>query len=289
MEIILKNASFSIGILPDCGGSLSFFKWKEKDILRPCSAQETEANNSALFVMAPYSSFIANNCFTYFGITRKLSANSPVSKWAFHGDIWRSKAQVLLQSETQVQLKFIHTKETGFPFPYTFYLTYTLDEQGLRITFKLENNSALPLPYGFGVHPFFLKDKTTKIQYESSYLWYRGGDPIFGRPYIVPKEFDFHEKKSLPQENIDIGVSGWNGTATLDTQDYTVQIHTEGDFRHLILFSPKNKNFCCIEPTTHTPDAFNLAAKGIVGTGIQSLGPHETTQTIVQLYVKGQE
>ncbi len=287
MEITLKNTFFSVGILPEVGGALSFFKAQNTDILRPCSATETEANNSALFVMAPYSSFIANNTFTYFGITRKLFPNSPISKCALHGDIWRSKGEVVFQSSDKVQLKFIHTKDKGFPFPYTFYLTYSLNDQGLEISFKLENNSALPIPYGFGIHPFFVKDKSTKIMYNSTHVWYRGDDPILGHPYRVPKELDFNEAKSLPRENLDISVGGWNGTAQITTDRYAVQINTDSSFRHLILYSPKNKNFYCLEPTTHTPDAFNLASRGIVGTGIQSLGPHESTETSIQLYVKG--
>lgn len=287
MEIILKKADFQLGILPQIGGALSFFKYKEDDLLRHCSAQETEANNTALFPMLPYTSFIRDNHFPYFGITRHVKKNSPVSNFAIHGDVWRAQGEVVEQNENAVRLKFTHLKTSGFPFNYTAFVTYTLNENGLAITLKLENNSALPMPYGMGIHPFFLKDKSTKIQYNSSYLWYREGDPILGHPYVIPKNLDFQNLSPLPKEKTDISVSGWDGKAIIQNKNYQLEISADSNFRHLILCSHKSKDYFNLEPVTNTPDAFNLASQGIVGTGIQSLGPRESAQTTIQINVKG--
>lgn len=287
MQIVLKNNLFSVGILPDCGGSLSFFKRGTQDILRPASENETEANNTSLFVMLPYCSFIKNNHFPYFGITRNIQKNSGVSPFAIHGDIWRSKGEIVSQSETQVKLKFVHLKNQGFPFNYTAHVTYELFEEGLNISLQLENNSSLPMPYGMGIHPFFNRQRRTLLKYQSSHLWYREDDPIMGHPYTIPKELDFKDFKILPKGHTDISVSGWDGVATIQSDEFNLEIHSDLTFRHLNLFAPKNKKYFSVEPVTNTPDAFNLAALGIMGTGIQSLGPKETAQTKIQLYVKG--
>ena len=47
-------------------------------------------------------------------------------------------------------------------------------------------------------------------------------------------------------------------------------------FGHIVLYTPYHKNFFCLEPTTMANNAFNLASEGIIGTGIQSIGPNET-------------
>ncbi len=287
MQIILNNSIFSVGILPNCGGSLSFFKWQNTDILRPCRTEETEANNTSLFTMIPYTSFIQDNHFPYFGITRLLEQNSPINKNALHGDVWRHQTKILHQTQTEIQLEYQHTKNAGFPFNYTTIIIYRLGTTGLEIELNLKNDSALPMPYGWGIHPFFVKEKSTKIQFNATHLWYREGDPIMGHPYSVPKSLQFDSFRSLPTESTDISVSGWDNIAKIQTNMWQAILTAETSFRHLNLFVPHNKKFFCLEPVTNTPNAFNLAANGVVGTGIQSLGPHESTQTKIQLSVKG--
>ena len=66
-----------------------------------------------------------------------------------------------------------------------------------------------------------------------------------------------------------------------------IDIQADNTFRHLILYAPKGKDFFCLEPVTNTPDAFNLASQGIVGTGIQSLGPQQTVSGKIELIMKG--
>lgn len=287
MQLILKNNSFSVGILPNLGGALSFLKKGEQDILRPCFEDETEPKNTAMFVMLPYASFIRENHFPYFGITRTIKQKTKGNFLAMHGDIWHSQGEVIFQDSEKVELKFIHSKDSGFPFEYTAQVLYHLTESGLQITLKLTNNSNLPMPFGMGIHPFFIKDKKIKIQYNSTHLWYRDDDPIMGHPYEIPKEYNFNEPNTLPKNSTDISVSGWDGSALIENSTEQISLQADSNFRHLILYSPKNKNYFCLEPVTHTPDAFNLASRGIVGTGIQSLGPHESTETTITLNVKG--
>ena len=272
-QLTLKNEKLSVGILPECGGSLSFFKYQEKDILRPSDLNETEANNTSLFPMIPYTSFISDGHFPYFGITRNVPTNSPISKYPMHGDIWRSKLKVVDQSSTSVELQVVHKKSEGFPFDYTANVIYTLDGENLLVTLKLQNNTSLPMPYGLGLHPFFKLNKSTKIKYNAQNIWFRGGDPILGHPYVIPPALDFSKARSLPHTTLDISVDNWDGMAEIIDDSYTLKITADETFGHLIVHVPRGKNFFCLEPVSHTPDAFNLAAQGIVGTGIQSLGP----------------
>ncbi len=288
-QLILKNEKLSLGILPNCGGSLSFLKYKGKDILRPCDPNENEANNSSLFPMIPYTSFISDGHFPYFGITRTVPTNSSISKYPMHGDVWRSKLKVIKQSESSVELQLVHKKLEGFPYDYTTYVIYTLKENDLLITLKLQNDTPLPMPYGLGIHPFFKLDKSTMIQYNAQNIWFRGGDPILGHPYAIPPALDFSNARTIPHETIDISVDNWDSKATVFYENCTVKIQADETFTHLILHAPRGKDFFCLEPVSHTPDAFNLAAQGVVGTGIQSLGPKEKVSNTIIFSLKGNE
>ena len=108
--IEIKNDLLSIGILPETGGSFSYMKYKEQDVLRPSKIPESEANFSAMFPMLPYASFIQDGHFPYFGITRFVPKNTTFSKFPLHGDVWRSKLQVSSRDHTSVVLSYQHNK-----------------------------------------------------------------------------------------------------------------------------------------------------------------------------------
>lgn len=288
-QIILKNEKLSCGVLPNCGGALSFLKYKGEDVLRPASEDQVEANLASLFPMIPYVSFISDGHFPYFGITRTVPVNSPVSKYPMHGDFWRAQTKVLNQSITEVELQLVHKKKDGFPFDYSAGVIYTISDERLIITLKLHNDMALPIPYGFGVHPFFKLTPATRVQYNAQNIWFRGGDPILGHPYAIPPALDFSKARSLPHTTTDISVDNWDGVAEITGENYVLKITADESFGHLILHAPRGKDFFCLEPVSHTPDAFNLAAQGIVGTGIQSLGPKESVSNTITFSLKGEQ
>ena len=101
-QIILKNDKISLGILPDCGGSLSFFKYLEQDVLRATNESETNANQSSMFIMMPYTSFISDGKFPFFGITRSVPVNSNICQYPIHGDVWKQKTSLIHQDESSV-------------------------------------------------------------------------------------------------------------------------------------------------------------------------------------------
>ena len=131
--IEIQNQAFSVGVLPSVGGSLCFFKYNGIDILRLVPSDETDANQTALFPMVPYASFIQNGTFPYFGITRHVPKNSSINRFPIHGDLWCSNMIVEKESEDSVLLSYIHDKKEGFPFSYKAEVGYSLTAEKLVI------------------------------------------------------------------------------------------------------------------------------------------------------------
>ena len=287
--IEIKNDFLSIGVLPEIGGAFSYLKYHNTDILRPTKLTETNVNQTSLFPMIPYASFIQDGHFPYFGITRFVPKNCDFSKYPLHGDVWHSKLDILNYDSTHVSLSYHHDKNQGFPFSYSAQLEYRINQNNLQIIETIENTSILPMPYGMGIHPFFKRDADTVVYFEADKIWYRGDDPILGHPYTAPAHLNFKNGLPVPGNGINISFGSWNRTASIvyPTQKIKVDIMADSVFRHLILFAPKGKDFFCLEPVTNTPDAFNLASLGIVGTGIQSLGPHQTVSQKIEFILKG--
>ena len=287
--IEIRNSFLSIGILPEAGGALSFLKYNNIDILRSCKEDEKEANQTGMFPMLPYASFIQKGHFPYFGITRYVPKNCPFSQYPMHGDVWRKKLQVLDQTENSILLSCSHDKTEGFPFSYKAFIGYKLVENSLEIIQKLQNTSALPMPFGMGVHPFFKRDTDTLVKFDAPKIWFRGEDPILGHPYTAPSNLDFRTEKNIPANGANISFGSWTSSLniTYPSRGLAIEIQADNTFRHLIMYAPKGKDFFCLEPVTNTPDAFNLASLGIIGTGIQSLGPKQSSEGKIIFSVKG--
>lgn len=287
--IEIKNDFLSVGILPDAGGALSFLKYENTDILRSAKNDEIEANQTGMFPMLPYASFIQKGHFPYYGITRHVPKNCPFSQYPLHGDVWRKKLKIENQTETSVLLSCSHNKNEGFPFLYNAFVEYKLVDNTLEIVQKLKNISALPMPFGMGVHPFFKRDVDTLIQFDAPKVWFRGGDPILGHPYTAPSNLDFRIAKTIPANGANVSFGSWTGCFDIvyPSKNIALKIQADNTFRHLIMYAPKGKDFFCLEPVTNTPDAFNLASLGIIGTGIQSLGPKQTSNGKIVFSVKG--
>ena len=278
----LQNKNITLTITPDFGGAIQRFVFEGKDIFRPAAPNATSPQEQALFLMIPYCSYIKDGHFNYFGINRHVSPNQPANPTPIHGDVWQNKCQVEQQTPETITLSYTHSKEAGFPFDYKTTITYKLEKNSLHITLSIYNPSDLPMPCGMGVHPYFIQDRTALIKFNSSHIWHHQQDPIFDRPYPTPTQWNFAKGKKI-DEDFDTAFGGWDGVASITYPDkkLKIEITAHDIFHHLILYAPKGADFFCLEPVSNTPDAFNLAAYGVIGTGIQSVGAKQTlTKTI---------
>lgn len=289
-EIILSNNLLQVGILPELGASLSFMKYKGQDILRPMDTKNPslDSNSAAMFLMLPFCGRIRGGKFVYWGITRKMKKNQAGIADPIHGDGWKSKWSVLKKNDTSATLQMSHDKEEGFPFSYDAEVTYTLKNNELVIETKLTNASILPMPCGMGIHPFFIKTKDVELKFPSKMIWAHESDPIFDRPYATPEDWQFKDGKPLKNKIFDTCFGGFEGNAKIiyPQAGYTVEIDADEQYGHVVLYSPKGKGFVCLEPCTNASNAFNLAANGVIGTGIKSIGKDQSITGKVSLKIK---
>lgn len=291
-EIVLSAGQMKVGILPELGGSLSFLTYRGHDILRPIdlSKEKNEAIQSAMFLMLPYCGRIRGGSFTYWGILRKVAKNQVGFSDPIHGDGWKSVWQIIRQDDNAITIGMTHRKEDGgFPFNYQAEVNYTLSESGLQITISVTNPGPLPMPCGLGIHPFFPKEKDVVLDFKTQVVWSNESDPIFDQPYTTPDAWQFDGGKPLKNAVFDTCFGGFEEQAKVVYPDkgITIQMQTDALFHHVVLYAPKGKNFFCLEPTTCATNAFNLAAGGVIGTGIRSIGPGQTITGKITFNIQG--
>ena len=295
-EIILSNNYLSIGVVPELGAALSFLRYhknkKEIDILRPIDLKKgkLDANNAAMFPMLPYCGRIRGGSFTYWGILRKVPQNHPGIPDPIHGDGWKLNWTVVEQTNTSVKLSVSHDKsDVGFPFSYTAEITYQISDGNLTVDMTVQNPAPLPMPCGMGVHPFFVREKDVELNFKSQVVWSNESDPIFDEPYTTPSAWNFNGGKALKNAVFDTCFGGFEEQAQIvyPSKEITVDMTTTDIFHHVVLFAPKNKNFFSLEPCSNASNAFNLAADGVIGTGIRSIGPKQAISGRVTFKIQG--
>lgn len=295
-EYILKNNKIQIGVLPEVGASLSFFKYNQdnelKDILRPYekNTKGDDANNASMFPMIPFCGRIRGGGFVYFGITRKMAKNQAGIADPIHGDGWKSAWTVKEHDDTHIVLTLNHDKATGgYPFSYDAELIYTLNDNKFEVSVTVFNPATLPMPCGFGIHPFFVKTKEVELDFKTNMVWSNETDPIFDKPYETPTTWQFEGGRPLKNAVFDTCFDGFDGKASILYPDsgITVNITADNQFKHVVLYSPRGKSFFCLEPTSNASNAFNLAANGAIGTGMKSIGPGQSMTGKMALEING--
>lgn len=293
-EIVLSNEHLQVGILPQVGGSLSFLKYHKGDsvvdILRPADKGVTDPNNAAMFLMAPYCGRIRGGSFVYWGITRKVPRNQAGIADPIHGDAWKAVFEVVSCTPDRAELKMSHGRnEGGYPFSYDMTVVYALDGHRLTVRIELKNTMPLPIPCGMGVHPYFNKTKDVELDFKTKMVWSNWSDPIFDKPYVTPDTWQFEGGQPLKNAVFDTCFGGFNGEAKVNYPEKGVFVTISADpaFGHVVLYAPKGKGFFCLEPCTNAQNAFNLAAGGMVGTGIQSIGPNQTVTGDIVFDIQG--
>lgn len=280
--IQLKNEAIEIQINTSLGAALHRFSYHGQDVLRPATPQSSAPQQQSLFILLPYCSYIKDGRFNYFGINRHVPANEPNRPDPIHGDAWKAKWNEEKVTADTAVLSYHHKKDDGFPFDYTAKVTYALDKNQLKITLSIYNPSELPMPFGMGIHPYFMHPENAKLTFASSHIWHHKNDPIFDRPYPTPEQWNFAKERPI-NEDFDTAFGGWDGQAsiTYPDQHLNISITAEDIFHHIVLYAPKGADFFCLEPVSNTPDAFNLAAYGVIGTGIQSIGGGQTVSKTI--------
>jgi aldose 1-epimerase len=289
-HVLLTSNGYTAGVSPETGGSLLFWRHDGVDLMRPAlpeAVDEKAADKTAMFPLVPYSNRIRGGAFIYWGIRRTVPKNHPVVPDPLHGEGWQRVWSIKEQTETSVTIAFSHNGKNGFPFAYEAEETFEIADAKLSASLKLTNKGGIPMPCGLGFHPFFLRDDDTVVKFKNKMLWAHESAPPRERPIKVPPEWPFDKGLKIDTLELDTCFGGFDGTAeiTYPSQNRKITMTAYGDFGHVVVWSPKGEKFFCVEPVTNANDAFNLASRGVAGTGIKTLDPEESLRETMTLSV----
>lgn len=185
-----------------------------------------------------------------------------------------------------------------WPADFLIEVGYNLQEQGLRCEIRVFNPDTVPLPWGFGTHPYFRiplaagsQRGDCLIQAPAAEAWELIGCLPTGQRLAVTGTKDLREGQTLEGLQLDdvlTALESPNGRITSLVMDPAAGLQvtqvTDAAFRELVVYTPPHGRSVCLEPYTCITDAVNLAVKGI-DTGLQVLAPGEEFCTWFEIRV----
>lgn len=212
---------------------------------------------------------------------------------AIHGFVHHRPWRIVAQDESRVVATFhaaTDAPELLERWPSDFQITgsYQLQGRCLSSEFTVENPGSEPLPFGFGVHPYFRLPLLPRG---------RADECLVSLP--VGSQWKLHEMNAtgekepvadLPRvqsgrpfgelylDNVfgDLQSEAGETVATIEdaSSGAKLMVRFSEAFRACVVYTPDHREAICIEPYTCVPDAFRLAREGI-DAGLRQLQPGE--------------
>ncbi len=277
-SVLLEAGRYSLALDPWNGGSITRFEWNGVPLFR--TSLGPSILDQACFPLVPFSNRIALGRFTFDDHLVTLPPNFPNSDHphTLHGFGWQSNWVIKRSDARSCLLTHVHPGGP-WPWPYSAAQELVLSETGLRHTLRIANTGERAMPAGLGFHPYFPMTPAARYLglHRTEWLTDESGLP-YGR---TTKETatDWWFNTPVNSRVVDTAYTGREGSIFLTWPELStgLEIMPSCDLDTTIVYVPRGGHFFCVEPVTHTTDAFNRYD----GEGLRILQPGETLEASV--------
>ncbi|HLB24487.1 MAG TPA: hypothetical protein VJP07_10365 [Dehalococcoidia bacterium] len=266
-------------IAPEAGGRLLQLEIRDGDATRPLllapddpAALRTEPLAWGCYPMVPWPGRMEGARFTWDGRACALAAND--GPHAIHGAGVYAAWTVDSASRNACRLGL--ELSDPWPFPGRAVHEIRLSPGEIVLRLELHATGGVVFPGGLGWHPWFRRDvvpgEDPRVRLEATDIYETRPDLIpTGRLLPVAGEADLREGPALGVRGLDCCYRGVRGPAAVRWGALELTMASSPNVGHAVVHTPERK--FCIEPQTCAPDTFNLAARGVEGSGIATVRP----------------
>ncbi|MEM9572259.1 MAG: aldose 1-epimerase [Pseudomonadota bacterium] len=275
-RVALSNGDLFLELDPEAGGTVSALRHGRLPILRagPDRTGSTfDAREYSAFPMLPFVGRIHNARCPFNGRTVQLPMNLPPEPHAIHGHGWQSNWQVENKSQVAATMTYQHVT-AEWPWHYSARQSFRLHADGLDVTLSLTNRAESPMPAGFGWHPYFPKTDAT-LRLATTQRWTSSNTTGDNQPRALTRHDDLSYLRRVESLQLDTTFSIQPEPIELVWPTHSITIECDRIFSHATVFTPSGKNYFCVEPVSHVPNAVNSTLPHRE-TGLHLLAPGET-------------
>jgi aldose 1-epimerase len=161
-----------------------------------------------------------------------------------------------------------------FPFAHTIEMTHRLQDGALEVTTTLHNLSADPMPVAIGFHPYFTLSDSPRDEWTIAIgartEWVLAPDKIpTGETRPIEQRLPNPRAAALKDHDLDHVfadlVRDAEGRAVMSVAGKAQKLDVVfgPNYRAVVVYAPKGREFICFEPMAGITDALNLAQRGL--------------------------
>ena len=274
----LHAGAMRLALRPDLGGCIAGLWHRDLSLLRSTEPQAlTGPRASACYPLVPYSNRLGYRRFRWKGVDHTTQPNFDGSPHSLHGVGWLRPWQIASSSATEVVLRYRHAADADWPFDFEARQYFHLAPQTLRMQWVFDNLAAIEQPVGLGWHPYFPKRARSRLHIECEGRWEKDAAQLPVRK-VAQAAID----ADVRHLDYDHGFDGWRGAARI--RDEAMSLQLSSSLQRLVVFTPPQYDFYCVEPVSHVSNAIHMADP--FAHGLRSVAPGASTDAWMQLDVR---
>lgn len=271
----LHAGALRLALRPDLGGAIAGLWHRDQPVLRSAGpAALVSARAAGSFPLVPYSGRLGYRRFRWKGREHTTLANFGDHPHSVHGVGWQRAWEIVSSSALEVVLRYRHAADADWPFPFEASQYFTLTPQSLHVEMVVVNLGDEVQPVGLGWHPYFPKRARSRLHVECAERWDNDVAMLPVRRVAQPGI-----DSDIAHLDFDNGFDGWRGAARIRDERFQLQLTSSLD--RLVVYTPQDKDYFCVEPVSHVSNAIHLADPA--AHGLRSLAPGERTSAWMQL------
>ena len=287
--IHLHSDTVSLDVCPAAGGVITRYCQEQDnrriDWLWPASITaigQRDPLGMSCFPLVPFSNRIRNGRFRFQGQEHQLPLNFLPAPHAIHGQGWQREWVVIDTDKQQLIIEYRHTPDS-WPWRYCARQTFQLNPEQLTVTIAVHNESTQAMPVGIGLHPYFIRTPQVRVSAVADHIWLNDAEVMPLECVKPDPERDINQGILLDKVVLDNTYTGWPGQALIEWPEWQARltINATAMLKFLVVYAPLQQAYFCVEPVSHTTDAFNLADQSDDDTGMVVLEPDESLSATV--------
>jgi aldose 1-epimerase len=273
----LHAGALRLALRADLGGSVAGLWHAETPVLRSSEpARLASAHGSAMFPLVPYSNRLGYRRFRWRGKDHATRANVAGAPHSLHGLGWQRPWRIVSSSALEVVLELRHLPDADWPFAFTARQYFALSAASFSARLQLTNDADVDQPVGLGWHPYFVRRPRSRMHIELSHRWDADATLLPTRK-VAQHGID----SDLSHLAFDNCFEGWRGPARIRDERFSLQLASS--LPYLVVYTPPERDYFCIEPVSHVSNAIHMAEPG--AHGLIALAPGATFDAWMRLDV----
>jgi len=250
----LHVGALRLALRPDLGGCIAGLWYRDTPILRCADPALLAASRpSGCYPLVPYSNRLGYRRFRWKGqdytTQPNFGADNPHS---LHGVGWLRAWEIESSSAQEVVLRYRHEGDADWPFAFEARQYFALTPSALSVQMVFTNTAAIAQPVGLGWHPYFPKRSRSRLHIELSHRWDSDATQLPVRKVAQPGI-----DADVAHLAFDNCFEGWHGPARIRDEKFSLQLSSS--LPYLVVFTPQDKDYFCVEPVSHVSNAIHMA------------------------------